>query len=64
MVDGVNDHGAAEYIRLFKQAVIDERVPLLEKAKSVAVDAVQKVGSKQRVNGNRPKGWDALWFYL
>ncbi|CAB1117639.1 unnamed protein product [Ectocarpus sp. CCAP 1310/34] len=43
LVDGANDHGAGEYIRLFKQTVIDERVPLLDKAKSLAVDAVQKV---------------------
>ncbi|CAN0251454.1 unnamed protein product, partial [Ectocarpus fasciculatus] len=48
LIDGSNDHGAGEYIRLFKQAVIDGRVPLLEKVQSVAVDAVQKVAPSNK----------------
>ncbi|CAM9893130.1 unnamed protein product [Ectocarpus fasciculatus] len=42
-IDGVNDHSHQEYARLFKQAVISSRLSLLEKTRSVVVDAVQKV---------------------
>lgn len=42
-VDGVNDHSASEYIRHFKQLVINSKVSFLTKAKSIAKDAVKKV---------------------
>ncbi|CAM9839983.1 unnamed protein product [Ectocarpus sp. 4 AP-2014] len=42
-IDGVNDHSRSEYVRLFKQAVISSRLSLLDKTRSVVVDAVQKV---------------------
>ena len=42
-IDGINDHSASEYIRLFKQLVITSKVPLLDKAKSVVVDVAKKV---------------------
>eukprot|EP00903_Cladosiphon_okamuranus_P009618 g9154.t1 len=42
-LDGINDHSGSEYLRLAKQALINSRVSLLEKTKSVVVDAVQKV---------------------
>lgn len=40
LLDGINDHGASEYIRLFKQVVINSRVPLLDKAVSAFNDGV------------------------
>lgn len=42
-VDGINDHSCSEYVRLSRQALINSRVSLLAKTKSVVVDAVQKV---------------------
>ncbi|CAN0311378.1 unnamed protein product [Pylaiella littoralis] len=32
LIDGVHDHATSEYIRLFRQVVINSRVPLLDKA--------------------------------
>lgn len=43
LIDGINDHSSSEYARLFKQAVIHSRLSLLDKTKSVMMDAVQKV---------------------
>lgn len=42
-LDGINDHSKHEYKRLFAQAVINKRVSLIAKTKSVVVDAMQKV---------------------
>lgn len=44
LIDGINDHSCSEYVRLFKQAVISSRLSLVDKTKSVMMDAVQKVG--------------------
>lgn len=43
LIDGINDHSCSEYIRLFKQALIHSRLSLLDKTKSVVMDAVQTV---------------------
>ena len=42
-IDGVNDHSSSEYVRLFKQLVVNSKTSLFEKAKSVVKDAAQKV---------------------
>ncbi|CAM9414270.1 unnamed protein product, partial [Laminaria digitata] len=42
-IDGVNDHSGSEYIRLFKQLVINSKMSLFDKTKSVVLDAAQKV---------------------
>lgn len=43
LIDGINDHGTSEYCRIFKQNIIASRLSLLDKTKSVMMDAVQKV---------------------
>ncbi|CAM9248043.1 unnamed protein product [Scytosiphon promiscuus] len=40
VIDGIHDHGTSEYVRLFKQVVINSRVSLLEKAGSTLNDVV------------------------
>lgn len=42
-IDGVNDHSSSEYVRLFKQLVLHSKMSLLDKTKSVVLDAAQKV---------------------
>ena len=42
-IDGVNDHSGSEYVRLFKQLVVNSKISLFDKAKSVVKDAAQKV---------------------
>lgn len=42
-IDGVNDHSSSEYVRLLKQVVVNSKVSLFDKAKSVVKDAAQKV---------------------
>ncbi|CAM9248116.1 unnamed protein product [Scytosiphon promiscuus] len=43
VIDGINDHGRTEYVRLLEQAVISSRISLVAKATSVVVDVAQKV---------------------
>lgn len=40
VMEDINDHATSEYIRHFKQAVINDKVPLSEKAKSALNDLV------------------------
>ncbi|CAN0222365.1 unnamed protein product [Ectocarpus sp. 6 AP-2014] len=40
MIDGVDDHSTSEYIRHFKQDVINAKVPAFDKAKSTCCDAI------------------------
>ena len=42
-MDGVNDHSASEYVRHFKQNVINSKMSLFDKTRSVVEDAAQKV---------------------
>ncbi len=42
-LDGINDHSKFEYKRLFAQAVLNKRVSMIAKTKSVVVDVMQKV---------------------
>ena len=42
-IDGINDHSSSEYIRHFKQLVINSKVSLVDKAKSVVKDVAKKV---------------------
>lgn len=42
-IDGINDHSSSEYLRLSRQALVNSRVSLLAKTRSVVVDAVKKV---------------------
>lgn len=42
-IDGINDHSGSEYVRLFKQLVVNSKMSFLDKAKSVVKDAAQKV---------------------
>lgn len=55
-IDGVNDHSSSEYLRLSRQAVINSRVSLIAKTRSVVVDAVQKVGDFLARCSCRPSG--------
>lgn len=43
LFDGYNDHSSSEYCRLLEEAIINSKISLTEKAKSVAKDALQKV---------------------
>lgn len=43
IIDGINDHSGLEYCRLFRQAILNSRLSLVDKTKSVVVDAVHKV---------------------
>lgn len=43
LIDGINDHSSSEYVRLFKQAVVNSRLSFVDKTKSVMMDAVHKV---------------------
>lgn len=45
-IEDINDHSTSEYVRLFEQIVLNSRVPLLEKAASVVVDALSGVAEK------------------
>lgn len=45
-IDGINDHSSSEYLRLSRQALINSRVSLVAKTKSVMADAVQKVPAR------------------
>lgn len=45
-IEDINDHATSEYVRLFEQIVMNSRVPLLEKAASVVVDALHGVAEK------------------
>ncbi|CAN0313678.1 unnamed protein product [Ectocarpus sp. 6 AP-2014] len=53
-IRGIDDHSTSEYIRLFKQIVLNSRVPLMDKAVSVVMDAlgdlVLKVAPDAAVN--------------
>ena len=42
-IDGVNDHSSSEYIRHFKQLVVNSKVSFFDKAKSIVKDAAKKV---------------------
>ena len=42
-IDGINDHSASEYIRHFKQLVVNSKVSFFKKAKSIVKDAAKKV---------------------
>ncbi|CAM9097534.1 unnamed protein product [Scytosiphon promiscuus] len=42
-IRGIDDHSTSEYIRLFKQIVLNSRVPLMEKAATALGDLVLKV---------------------
>lgn len=48
-IDDINDHATSEYVRLFEQIVLNSRVPLLEKAASVVVDALTGVAEKVKL---------------
>ena len=43
VLDGANDHSSSEYCRLLEEVIINSRVTLADKAKSVAMDAFNKV---------------------
>lgn len=53
-IDDINDHATSEYVRLFEQIVLNSRVPLLEKAASVVVDAL--TGVAEKVHTDAAKG--------
>lgn len=42
-IDGLNDHSSSEYLRLFKQLVVNSKISFFDKAKSVVKDAAKKV---------------------
>lgn len=41
-IKGIDDHATSEYIRLFKQCVLNSRIPLMDKASSVIMDATSR----------------------
>lgn len=45
-IDGISDHATSEYMRIFKQIVINSRVSTMEKAASVMADTVDSVTEK------------------
>lgn len=45
-MEDINDHSTSEYVRIFKQCVINSRVSLLAKATSVVKDIAHKVISR------------------
>lgn len=45
-IEDINDHATSEYVRLFKQVVINSRVSLVNKAKSVVLDAAGGLARK------------------
>lgn len=46
VMEDVNDHATSEYIRIFKQVVLNSKVSLLDKASSVVQDAVGNIAQK------------------
>lgn len=45
LIDGIDDHDRKAYIHLFKKTVIDSRKSLMDKTKSVMMDAAKKVSA-------------------
>ncbi|CAN0366380.1 unnamed protein product [Pylaiella littoralis] len=50
-IRGIDDHSSSEYIRLFKQVVLNSRVPIVEKAASVVMDALDDLVFKRVTPG-------------
>ena len=46
-IKGIDDHATSEYVRLFEQAIINSRVPLLEKAAGVMMDTMDRVAEQE-----------------
>lgn len=50
-IKGIDDHSSSEYVRLFKQAALNSRVPMLEKAGSVVMDAMDRTLLQEKFCG-------------
>eukprot|EP00752_Nemacystus_decipiens_P002419 g2280.t1 len=63
-IRGIDDHSTSEYIRLFKQIVLNSRVPIVEKVASVVMDALGDVVLKRMApdaTGGTRKMFDELF---
>lgn len=49
-IRGIDDHATSEYVRLLEQVVINSRVPLLDKAASVMMEAMGHLAQQASVD--------------